>query len=125
MNVFTNNTFDMSPISRNMLKAHFMCRPGNPILCMSASISKHILRGLISDNESFSGRGSCVKTDRMCCASLWFCGDINLDTTILDDVFIDFSCSHPKEVILGWDETSVPREVLLLKYLPSMINALS
>lgn len=106
MKVLTNNSLDMSLVSWYVLQAHLMCWPCNPIFCMFALIAENILRRFIADYKGSSSRSGSIETDRMCGSCLRSCL-LNLISSILDNIAIDVTSSHAKEIVFGRYKTCI------------------
>ncbi len=114
----------MPSVPWNVLETHLVSGTGDPVFSMLASISEYILCGLIADDKSPSRGCSCIETNCVCGSSLWP-NLFDLYSSILDNRSIHFSSCHAEEIVLCRYKSSVTREILLLKYPSSLIDAFS
>ena len=125
MYVLANHTLNMTIVSWDVLKAHFVRWASNPVFGVPASRPKHILCRLISYNKSSSSRRGSVEPYGMCGSSLRSLHHLNLHPAILDNCAIDLTCSHTEEIVLGGHETCVAWEILFLKNSSPLIKVVS
>ncbi len=109
MYVLANHPLHMTIVPWDVLKTHLVSWTSNPVFSVPASQPEDILCRLISYNKSSSSRCGSVEPYGMRGSSLRSLSHLKLHPAILDNCAIDLTGSHPEEIVLGRDETCVPR----------------
>lgn len=111
--IFTNYSWNMAFVTRNMLETEFVSRACNPILSFFTRETENILGRLVGSNGSSSLRCWGVIPYGMSASNMSSLWSLKISlTSIIDDFLINLACSHGKEIIFGWHKPSVARQVI-------------